>query len=124
MKFLLLVLVGISPLLAQRKVIERPEIKYPPLARLGNIEGAVYAFALIDEGGQISETSVKVGPRLLRQAVEDNLRLWKFDKADKKTQIHLEVIFKLGDQKSETFDQQKMELTVRDKFIHYNNQPR
>jgi TonB family protein len=59
-------------------VIHVESLEYPPLARQAQITGDVRASAWVDGQGSLTLPEVSTGHPLLREAVLNNIRTWKF----------------------------------------------
>ena len=73
-----------------------PMPEYPPLARLAQIEGSVSARMRIDERGNVTDITFNSGHPLLRRAVEDALRKWRFPVAHAHPQVQATIEFALN----------------------------
>jgi TonB family protein len=83
--FLFLVVGGQSTAFAQANVKEESvapksfgRVAYPPVARLGRIEGAVTLRIDVSEKGSVQEVTVISGPAVLVESSRENARHWTF----------------------------------------------
>lgn len=60
-------------------------IVYPPVARLGRVEGAVTVTVVIDERGLVNSATATSGPVVLTAAASDNAKRWTFPAGSKRT---------------------------------------
>jgi protein TonB len=63
------------------KLISSSPPVYPPSARSQRVQGTVVLDALVDETGQVIQTTVIAGPGPLREAAQNALRIWKYQPA-------------------------------------------
>lgn len=54
------------------------EPKYPPIAEAAHVEGTVLVDMVVDSQGNATQLSFKSGPPMLRGAIEDAAKNWKF----------------------------------------------
>jgi hypothetical protein len=55
-----------------------PNVKYPPIAKAARVEGTVVVDYSIDMDGQTSSVRTISGPMMLRGAVEEQIKQWRF----------------------------------------------
>ncbi|MGH9578847.1 MAG: energy transducer TonB [Terriglobales bacterium] len=98
---LLLALAVASPRPAQaqdaRKVINRVNPVYPPLARKMNVAGTVKVEVTISPAGNVTDTKVIGGHPLLISAATDALKRWKYEAAGETTNTTVEFRFNLSE---------------------------
>jgi len=63
------------------KIIAGPQPPIPPWAKNLDVSGVVKLDAVIDENGNLGETRIVSGPRLLERAAEQAVQLWIFEPA-------------------------------------------
>ncbi|MGO9316727.1 MAG: TonB family protein [Terracidiphilus sp.] len=59
-------------------LITAPNVNYPPIAKAARVEGAVVVDFSIDMDGQTSSVRTISGPMMLRGAVEEQIKQWRF----------------------------------------------
>ena len=98
---LLLALTVASPRPAQaqdaRKVVNRVNPVYPPLARKMNVAGTVKVEVTISPAGNVTDTKVIGGHPLLITAATDALKKWKYEAAGETTNTTVEFRFNITD---------------------------
>jgi periplasmic protein TonB len=63
----------------QPKLIYRPELVYPILARQARVSGVVVIDAILDEQGNVAEMKIVSGPPLLYAGALAYLKQWKYE---------------------------------------------
>ena len=61
------------------KLLYRPELRYPVLARQAHVSGVVMIDAVLDERGNVVEMKIVNGPPLLYTAALEYLKQWKYE---------------------------------------------
>jgi len=76
------------------KIVSQTQPAFPPWAKDLDVDGVVKLDAVIDEKGNVTETKLLSGPRVLRHAAERAIELWIFEPAQsdgKPTATHMEL---------------------------------
>lgn len=81
-----------------RKVINRVNPVYPPLARKMNVGGTVKVEVTISPAGNVTDTKVIGGHPLLITAATDAVKKWKYEAAGETTNTTVEFRFNLNEQ--------------------------
>jgi len=97
----LMTLAIVSPRPAQaqetRKVVNRVNPVYPPLARKMNVAGTVKVEVTISPAGTVTDTKVIGGHPLLISAATDAVKKWKYEAASETTSTTVEFRFNLNE---------------------------
>jgi TonB family protein len=64
------------------KIVSAPQPSFPSWAKKLDVGGVVKLDAVIDEKGNLAETKIVSGPRLLERAAEQAVQLWIFQPAE------------------------------------------
>jgi TonB family protein len=70
--------------------------KYPPIARVANIEGQVTFTASVDSDGALTEIVFANGNKILQAAVQEALNHWKYPQNAVDQQMHGTIEFQLN----------------------------
>jgi TonB family protein len=60
-------------------VLSFESMRYPPLARVANVQGLVVVRVTLDRGGKVTDAHALSGPSHLVSATVENLRKWRFE---------------------------------------------
>ena len=69
---------GVSPTIASRNLLYRPEVAYPPDALRARIQGSVLLEANVNGSGAVETVRIISGHPLLAEAAIENAKLWRF----------------------------------------------
>ncbi len=70
--------------------------KYPPIARMAHIEGAVSFKTEVDADGTATNVTFESGHPMLRPSVKEAVGSWRFPRASTKQEIHATIEFALN----------------------------
>jgi hypothetical protein len=70
--------------------------KYPPIARVAHVEGAVTFKIAVDANGGVRDITFDSGPPLLRGVVKEAVSSWRFTEEAFNQQVHATVDFALN----------------------------
>lgn len=75
---------------------EFPTPKYPDAAKADHVEGDVSFHLEIGSGCAPEEVTIDDGPEMLRKAVEDAVKEWKYCGVPEGQEIHATIAFRLN----------------------------
>jgi TonB family protein len=78
---------------SKRRIISRPPLEYPPLARHLGLQGVVKLDALVSPDGTVKMVDIKGGHPVLAQAAAEGIRQWKWEAAPHESHEQVEVHF-------------------------------
>ena len=70
------------------------DVVYPPVARLGRVEGAVIVSVAINERGMVESATATGGPDVLLAVARENAREWEFLAGPKRT-VDIVYVFEI-----------------------------
>ena len=95
--------IHVDAAVAQARLIEQPQLVYPPLARAARIQGAVRFNALIAKDGHIERLDLVSGHPLLVPAALDAVKQWVYrpalvhgEQVEVETQIEVQFVLHFG----------------------------
>jgi outer membrane biosynthesis protein TonB len=75
---------------------QSPLPKYPDDAKAAHVEGDVSFHLEVGSGCAVDEINIDDGPKMLRQAVENAVKEWKFCGVPEGQEIHAIIAFRLN----------------------------
>jgi TonB family protein len=78
-----------------RKVTKMSQPRYPATAFRMKVEGVVKLGIVVNADGSVEDVTVVSGHTLLKSAAAECVKQWKFEPATTKTNLNVEVTFRL-----------------------------